>query len=376
MRVGGLIMIFSHIGQAWESAATSLVSGSIANIISAITPVITTGIAIYFMITGYMVLAGRIQEPIGDVLIKATKLIIVATVFTQAGSLAVNGVNGIESMFTSAITGGTSSVYAVLDDNLNAGADAVNQLNIALENLEGEGMLDMPPIASLVALLLTMVITAISTILITVLAAAIYIMTKTALAVVLALSPFFIAGLFFPVTARWFDSWLSQAINYALTGAIIVFFSTLAFLNFSEVVNAIVTEVNNDVYFPSALIIQLVIYAVVSFFAMKQAPSIASGLAGGIGVSGVSLVGMAVAAKQAALYGFKSAKIGGHAATGGMFTRTTKRDHNTGRNVSSSRFAHLREGRTMLNSTYRQAMMDRMKNGWSSNNPRNSIKRK
>ena len=267
-------MIFSHIGQAWESAATSLVSGSIANIISAITPVITTGIAIYFMITGYMVLAGRIQEPIGDVLIKATKLIIVATIFTQAGSLAVNGVNGIESMFTSAITGGKSSVYAILDDNLNAGADAVNQLYIALENLEGEGMLDMPPIASLVALLLTMVITAISTILITVLAAAIYIMTKTALAVVLALSPFFIAGLFFPVTARWFDSWLSQAINYAVTGAIIVFFSTLAFLNFGAVVNAIVTEVNNDVYFPSALIIQLVIYAVVSFFAMKQAPSI------------------------------------------------------------------------------------------------------
>ena len=368
-------MIFSHIGNAWESAATSLVSGSIANIISAVTPVITTGIAIYFMITGYMVIAGRIQEPIGDVLIKATKLIIVATIFTQAGSLAVNAVNGVEGMFTNAITGGTSSVYTVLDDNLNAGADAINKLNIALVNLEGEGMLDIPPIASLLSLLLTMVITAISTILITVLAAAIYIMTKTALAVVLALSPFFIAGLFFPITARWFDSWLSQAINYALTGAIIVFFSTLAFMNFDNVVTAIVAEVNNDVYFPAALIIQLVIYSIISFFAMKQAPSIASGLAGGIGVSGVSLVGMAVAAKQAALYGFKSAKIGGHVATGGMTTRTTKRDHNTGREVYGSRFQHLREGRTMLNSGYRQAMVDRMKTGWSGGGSRNSIRK-
>lgn len=369
-------MIFSAIGEAWESAAQSLVSGSIANVISALTPVITTGIAIYFMITGYMIIAGRIQEPIGDVLIKATKLIIVATIFTQAGSLAVNTVNGIEGMFTSAVTGGSGSVYDVLDNNLSKGADAVNTIYIAMTNVESEGMIvKTPAFGTLIALLITMIIVALSTILITVLAAATYIMTKTALAVVLALSPFFIAGLFFPVTARWFDSWLSQAINYALTGAIIVFFSTLAFANFEGVVNQITDAVNGDISFPAHLIIELVIYSIVSFFAMKQAPSIASGLAGGIGVSGVSLVGMAVAAKQAALYGFKAAKIGGHTATGGMFTRTTKRDHNTGRNISASRFTHLREGRTMLNSSYRQAMMSRMKNGWSSNSPRNSIRR-
>lgn len=369
-------MIFSAIGNAWESAAQSLVSGSIANVISALTPVITTGIIIYFMITGYMVIAGRIQEPIGDVLIKATKLIIVATIFTQAGSIAVNAVNGVEGMFTSAITGGSGSVYDVLDNNLSIGADAVHTIYIAMTNVESEGIIvKTPAFGTLIALLITMIIVALSTILITVLAAAIYIMTKTALAVVLALSPFFIAGLFFPITARWFDSWLSQAINYALTGAIIVFFSTLAFANFDNVVQQITDAVNADISFPAHLIIELVIYAVISFFAMKQAPSIASGLAGGIGVSGVSLVGMAVAAKQAALYGFKSAKIGGHAATGGMMTRTTKRNHNTGREVYASRFQHLREGRTMLNSGYRQAMVDRMKTGLSGGGSRNSIRK-
>lgn len=369
-------MIFSAIGSAWESAAQSLVSGSIASVIAAVTPVITTGIAIYFMITGYMVIGGRIQEPIGDILIKATKLIIVATIFTQAGSIVVNGVNGVEGMFTSAITGGSgASVYDVLDGNLSKGADAVNTIYVAMTNIESEGLIvKTPPFGTLIALLITMVIVALSTILITVLAAAIYIMTKTALAVVLALSPFFIAGLFFPITARWFDSWLSQAINYALTGAIIVFFSSLAFANFENVVIQITEAVNADISFPAHLIIELVIYAIISFFAMKQAPSIASGIAGGIGISGVSLVGMAVAAKQAALYGFKSAKIGGHFATGGMTTRTTKRDHNTGREVYGSRFQHLREGRTMLNSGYRQAMVDRMKTGWSGGGSRNSIR--
>ena len=49
-------MIFSKLGETYQAAADSLISGSIASIISAMTPVITTGIIIYFMITGYMVI--------------------------------------------------------------------------------------------------------------------------------------------------------------------------------------------------------------------------------------------------------------------------------------------------------------------------------
>lgn len=364
-------MIFSKLGETYQAAADSLISGSIASIISAMTPVITTGIIIYFMITGYMVIAGRIQEPIGDVMIKAFKLILVATVFTQAGSIAVNAVNGIEGMFVNAITGGSGmTVYDVLDDNLNKGADAVSSIVAVIAETEEESSL-FPPFGTLLSLTLTMIIVALSSILITVLAGAIYIMTKMALAVVLALSPFFIAGLFFPVTARWFDSWLSQAINYAITGAIIAFFSTFAFANFSNIITLIITEINNDVSFPALPIIELLVYAIACFFAMKQAPSIASGLAGGIGVSGVSLVGMAVAAKQAALYGmapFKPARA--------AFQNTTKTDHVSGRNMTASRLQHLREGRTMLNKEYRSAMAERMRNGWKGQTQNTARKKK
>lgn len=131
--------VFNAIGTALEQASTSMISTSVSSIISAITPAVTTGVIIYFMITGYMVLAGRISEPIGDVCIKAAKIAIVSTLFLSTGgimSYVVSGVNGIESMFVNAITGGGSAnTFQTLDDILDKSIDsAANCINQA-ENL-------------------------------------------------------------------------------------------------------------------------------------------------------------------------------------------------------------------------------------------------
>lgn len=292
--------VYQDIGEKFEGVTQALISQSISAIIHEITPVITIGVIIYLMITGYMIIAGRISEPISDILIKGVKIILVATVALNASTLmtvAVNGISGLEEMFSNAISGNSGqNIYQILDDNFDKGMRTAAEIMAAIEDLAWYDFGDA------IALFASSLIVLIATILITILAGCMYIMTKISLAVVLGLSPFFIAGLFFPMTARWFDSWLSQAVNFALTGAIIVFFSSLAFSSFADIATEIITKVQSDIYFPAKEMGYLIIHSLVCYMAMKQAPSIASGLAGGLGISaGSSLSDMVAKAGTGAM---------------------------------------------------------------------------
>lgn len=54
---------FTALGEAYEKAASIIVNSSISHLVSVLSPVIVIGITLYIMITGYMVVAGRIQDP-------------------------------------------------------------------------------------------------------------------------------------------------------------------------------------------------------------------------------------------------------------------------------------------------------------------------
>ena len=356
-------MLYEDLGNKFEQAITPLVSSSIQNVITSITPVVTVGVILYLTITGYMILAGRIQEPIGDILIKGIKIIIVATLALNAGAVmntVVSGINGIEEMFVQALNE-NGNTYQALDKSLEQGAMTANKLMEATEPLSL-----WSDFSALMQLYIAFFIVVISSLLITVLGGAIYIMAKVSLAVVLGFSPFFIAGLFFPVTARWFDSWLSQAINYALTGAIIIFFCTLTMVGFEQLTNDLLDAIGDGSTFQTMMLIQMIAYSCVCFFVTKSAPSIASGLASGIGVSGVSLVGMAVAAKQFASMPFRAASSAGRSINP-ISTRTDS----LGQQHTASRFSHLMNGRTILNSQHRNAAIDRL---WLPENVKDKMK--
>ena len=346
-------MFFRHVGEMLESKISPIISSSIGNIIAAITPVITVGVIIYLLITGYMIIAGRIQEPIGDIMIKGVKIVIVATLALNANTITttiIGGINGIETMFIEAL-GGKKDTYTVLDDSLR------NSITIAADlliygNSRFNGISNFFNIISVWA---SFIIIVASSLLITLLGGAIYIMAKVSLAVIFAFSPFFLAGLFFPVTARWFDSWLSQAMNYTLTGAIVSFFISITTFGFETIVSQIETAIRDGSTFPTIMLIFLLGYSVLMFFVTKQAASIASGLAGGIGVSGVSLVGMMVGAKQLASYGMSPFK-----AVNNAINPVSTRTDSSGQTHTTSRLNHLAHGRTMFRTAHRNAAIDRL----------------
>lgn len=287
--------VFAEMGKTLEQASTSMISHAVENIINAITPAVTTGVIIYFMITGYMVLAGRISEPIGDVCIKAFKIALVATLCLSTSGImnyVVAGVNGIETMFVQAISGNKENTFQMIDDSFNKGVLAAAN---AVEQANGLGI---TKIGTIFALYLSGISISIATILMTVLAAALLMLAKVSLAVILGLSPFFLAGLMFPITARWADSWFSQALNYAILAAIVIFIMTLSTTFFSNEIKNIEKLVTTGSPFPIKSLMNIIVISAVMTFVLKSAPSIASGLAGGAASAGASLTGMVVQSKQ------------------------------------------------------------------------------
>ena len=131
-------------------------------------------------------------------------------------------------------------------------------------------------------------------------------LSHVALAILLALGPFFIAMLFFNTTRRLFDAWLAQLTNYALITLLTIMVSALLL----QIVNnyAIQTAARGtEILTVDA--INMVLVSVLVFLFMRQVMPIASGLASGATLNTMGTVSRA--ASWGARAGFGAMRFGG-----------------------------------------------------------------
>jgi type IV secretion system protein VirB6 len=121
-----------------------------------------------------------------------------------------------------------------------------------------------------------------------VLGGAVVIVAKFSLAVMFALGPLFIVSLMFPATARFFDSWFSQVMNYVLTiviMAIIMSFAMAAYDSFIKDADFSGGGTTNPLF--AAL--QIGTLTGVLCWIILQAGGMASGLAGGVSMAAMGI---------------------------------------------------------------------------------------
>lgn len=289
--------IFTTIGNDFESAIGSFVSGTAANVIGVISPWMLGAVTLYFLITGYMIMAGRISEPLSDILIKGAKIALVAMVGLNSGefmSYVANAVTSLEKDLLSAVGGkNATSIYTILDDSYQKGWDGIAQA------FQQAGALSfMTEAGAVLMLLLTGVIGICGLVAISCIGAGIVLLAKMALVVTLGLGPLFICCLMFPATAGWFDSWLRTCLNYVLTTVIVAAFIVIFINVYLKVVSGLTdlfasgSDAEGLASGALAYSVLILLVAIVSSYVMLQAPSIASSLAGGISVAGTSLTTM------------------------------------------------------------------------------------
>lgn len=108
------------------------------------------------------------------------------------------------------------------------------------------------------------------------------VIAKVAIAILVALGPLFILALLWQPTARFFELWAGQVLNYSLT---IVLFSVV-FTLIMQLFGGYMAQADLDgVQSVGYTLLGMAIIAIVSVGILLQLPNIASGLAGGIGIS-------------------------------------------------------------------------------------------
>lgn len=314
---------FTELGHTIEGSISSY-SETVSNtLITQLTPFFIVCVTIYICIKGYMFMSGRAENSIPDTVITLMKIGFISYLLVNTGNYVKYGINFIKSIEESLISvlPTTSSVSAVKPkdmwgvlDNLwttmDSGTQALLQCYKALDGWD---------FGSCLIMVATIFIYMIMAAYLTFAALGVIIVATLSLEIVLGFGPLFCGLLMFPVTRSWFDGWIKSCMTYVFTMAIMAAVVTLTILLMSNQINdfadhvKIVSENLGEGEY-GELLTNLFVLLIVSIgltTLIKQVPSMAAGVVGGVALQAVGLGAMLSG------IGGGAAKLVGGAALGG-----------------------------------------------------------
>jgi type IV secretion system protein VirB6 len=251
-----------------------------ARVSAAMEPAIVTLATLYVMIWGYLQLTGRIEEPFTTGLKRILTLGVVLGVSLKMwlyNTVIVDTFYNAPAQLAAAVIGASDPVKTV--DSIWEQGGAVAGF---LYNNSGYFGDYSYALAGIVVWLLMGLLCVYTMFLIA--------LSHIALAVLLALGPFFIAMLFFENTKRLFDAWLAQLTNYALITLLTILVAALLL----QVANNYATQTAaRGTAILTVDAINMVLVTVLVFLFMRQIMPIASGLAGGVALNTMGTVSRA-----------------------------------------------------------------------------------
>lgn len=182
--------IFQFIGESVDAALISFVMATAAEVIAAIMPIATLGVTIYFAIMGYMLIAGRLQNPAGAVMIQGIKFLAISALALSVSGYntwVVDVIRGLEDGLASAFAGTAGaapmSVYATIDTTLGQGWD------IAADLWEQAGNRGLTEIPMAIGEYVNAIVIGISTLIVGLPAGAMIVVAKATLILLLGIGP-------------------------------------------------------------------------------------------------------------------------------------------------------------------------------------------
>lgn len=313
--------LFTPLFTKIDTTTSTFVSDISSNAIAAITPVVTVGLTLAFITFALLIIRGAVDMPVMEFLGRSVRIGVITAVALAGGLYQTQIAGAIQSspddlaqaLISSPTSGATAS--SLIDGAAEKG------FTKAQEAFEKAGIFGDNGIAYAVYGAIIMLATGV----LVAIGGAFVLLAKIALALLAGLGPLFILALLWQPTARFFEMWAGQVLNY---GLLIVLFSTVFGL-----MMAIFTGYMEDLKFDGAMNLGYaiggsVILAVAMALILLQLPSIASGLAGGVGLSYIhelrALRGMGGAAGRAAgrVAGATYRSSGARAATNWTASKT------------------------------------------------------
>lgn len=287
-----------------NGALASYIGTTTARVATILEPTVIVLATVYVMGWGYLMISGRIQEPVGEGLRRIATLALVLAVALHLwlyNTLIVNTFYAAPAEFAADVVGASDPVET-LDAIWHQGGTVAGRLFDKGSVWSGDmGFYIAGAVVWVLVGLLcvyTMFLLALSNI---------------ALSVLLALGPLFIVMLLFGGTRRLFAAWLAQLANYALITVLTVMVAALLLhlvQRYAEQTAALGSAVD------TVDALDFLLVTVLVFLFMQQVMPIASGLAGGIALSTYGLMSRTVRTAAGPLAA--GARLGAPIAAGGL----------------------------------------------------------
>lgn len=349
-------MVFQFIGQTVTNATDAFVTPAAQKVMFGIQMMVLAGVTIYITLTGYGIMSGAVQSPMSVFLKQSAKIAIIAFF-----ALTVDGyVNGVMSAFAgfeeglgsfmagTPDTAGPTSIYAILDQSMGQGFELVGQ---CFQKADEAGY----NMGSVLGWGIAGIIVGAGTVVIAVIGGAVVIVAKFGIAIMFAVGPLFVVSLMFPVTARFFDSWFGQTLQYTVVVILVAVVMTFAMKAFNYFIQG--ADFSGDgTSNPLFASLQIGTLCAVLYKLIRETGQTAASLAGGISSAALTLRDLA----SPVTGGLNVAR----GATNMINPVSTRRDLQSGMMVTARRSNHLLAGNTMWNPAYRQHVLTNLGRNW------------
>lgn len=327
---------FETFGNQVRNTLAGFANSVSGEIISSISPIVYTGIMLYFFVRAYQITTGRAEGAIPDLITQCVKIVLVAFFGLNAANFVtyvIPAVYGIENLLLNAIShattgGGISNAWGAADQTWETFMSGFQAIYNIWSNSSWSVWSIGESIATSLFIILLMVLMLVVCIYFMFFAVGYLLLYEIFLVMGLAFGPLFICTLMFTVTRTWFDGWLRAVVCWAFT--LVAVAGTLSLINgiFAERIDqitefAIAAEGGKDY---GVLLVNLGVFAVVVLAlatVVKSIPTFAAGLTGGVALQAASVAGMLQS------FGRTMAAVTGGAMlgyAGGMYGRANAQD--------------------------------------------------
>lgn len=327
---------FEAFGNQVRGTMAGFANSVSGEIIASISPIIYTGIMIYFFARAYQITTGRAEGAIPDVITQCVKIVLVAFFGLNAANFVtyvIPAVYGIENLLLNAISHATTAsdinnAWGAADQTWQTFMNGFQAIYNIWSNSSWSVWSIGESIATSLFIILLMVLMLVVCIYFMFFAVGYLLLYEIFLVMGLAFGPLFICTLMFTVTRTWFDGWLRAVVCWAFT--LVAVAGTLSLINgiFAERIDqitefAIAAEGGKDY---GVLLVNLGVFAVVVLAlatVVKSIPTFAAGLTGGVALQAASVAGMLQS------FGRTMAAVTGGAMlgyAGGMYGRANAQD--------------------------------------------------